>query len=250
MSQVRSVIVTDINPQTGAQTVDQLRKEFPSAEISFEECDVSSWESQAAVFEKVFAQQGRIDFVFANAGITEKGSLLPQNEAENGPLKPDLATLNVNLVGVIYSVQLAIHYMSKNASGHGQGSNGLICCTASNAGLYPFPMAPMYATTKHGVVGLVRSLARTLIPKGIRINALAPAVIETNIAPHSDLFRSMVITPMSTVCKAVAQFGNDETLTGKVAELHGEHVTFAEPPAYVDEDTGKNIETFWNLGYA
>lgn len=132
-------------------------------------------------------------------------------------------------------------------------------------------MAPMYAATKYGVVGLVRSLARSLIPEGIRINALAPAVIgefsllsisswsggewalsvtETNIAPSSDLFKSMVLTPMSTLFKAVAQFVEDETLTGKVAELHGEHVTFAEPPAYVDEDTGKNIETFWNLGYA
>lgn len=60
----------------------------------------------------------------------------------------------------------------------------------------------------------------------------------------------MVLTPMSTVSKAVGQFVDDESLTGKVAELHAEHVTFAEPPAYVDEDTGKNIETFWNLGYA
>lgn len=67
--------------------------------------------------------------------------------------------------------------MAKNTPGDGKGSKGLICCTASNAGLYPFPMAPMYATTKYGVVGLVRSLARTLIPEGIRINALAPAVI-------------------------------------------------------------------------
>lgn len=60
----------------------------------------------------------------------------------------------------------------------------------------------------------------------------------------------MIITPMSTATKAVAQFVADESLTGKIAEVHGEHVTFAEPPAYVDEDTGKNIETFWNLGYA
>ncbi|KAJ5889595.1 hypothetical protein N7504_010405 [Penicillium tannophilum] len=244
------ITILDVNPHTGAQTLAQLRAEFPSAGVSFEECDVSSWESQAAVFEKIFTERGRIDIVFANAGITEKGSLLPQGDAENGPVKPDLATLNVNLVGVIYSVQLAIHYMSKNPSGNGQGSKGLICCTASNAGLYPFPMAPMYSATKYGVVGLVRSLARTLIPEGIRINALAPAVIETNIAPTSDLFKSMVLTPMSTVSKAVGQFVDDESLTGKVAELHGEHVTFAEPPAYVDEDTGKNIETFWNLGYA
>lgn len=60
----------------------------------------------------------------------------------------------------------------------------------------------------------------------------------------------MVLTPMSTATKAVAQLVEDETLTGRVAELHGEHVTLAAPPAYVDEDTGKNIETFWNLGYA
>lgn len=60
----------------------------------------------------------------------------------------------------------------------------------------------------------------------------------------------MILTPMSTATRAVEQFVTDASLTGKVAELHGEHVTFAEPPAYVDEDTGTNIETFWSLGYA
>lgn len=60
----------------------------------------------------------------------------------------------------------------------------------------------------------------------------------------------MILTPMSTAQKAVAQLVEDETLTGRVAELHGEHVTLAGPPAYVDEDTGTNIETFWSLGYA
>ncbi|KAJ5946107.1 hypothetical protein N7454_002946 [Penicillium verhagenii] len=244
------VTILDINPTTGAQTLEQLRAEFPSASVSFEECDVSSWESQAAVFEKVFHQQGRIDMVFANAGITERGSLLPSKDGQ-GPVKPNLGTLNVNLVGTIYSVQLAIHYMALNKSSDGSpSSKGMICCTASNAGLYPFPMAPMYAATKHGVVGLVRSLARTLTVEGIRINALAPAVIETNIAPSSDLFKSMIITPMSTVGKAVAQFAENESLTGQVAELHGENVTLAQPQLYVDEDTEKNIENFWNLGYA
>lgn len=40
---------------------------------------------------------------------------------------------------------------------------------------------------------------------------------------------------------------SDELLTGKVVGLNGEHVSFAELPAHVDEDTSKNIETFWNL---
>ena len=56
-------------------------------------------------------------------------------------------------------------------------SRGLIICTASNAGLYPFPAAPLYATSKYGVVGLVRSLAKPLQHHGIQINALAPAVL-------------------------------------------------------------------------
>lgn len=73
------------------------------------------------------------------------------------------------------AVQLAIHYISKNDVL--AGSKGLIVCTASNAGLYPFPMAPIYSATKHGVIGLVRSLARPLEAEKIRINALAPAVI-------------------------------------------------------------------------
>lgn len=167
-------------------------------------------------------------------------------------------------------MQLGIYYISKNEVVNGW--RGMVVCTASNAGLYPFPMAPLYATTKHGVIGLVRSLARTLEAKRIRINALAPAVVgkssirryftnalsyiysqallETNIAPSSDLFKSMILTPMSTVTTAVADFMDGPSLNGKVAELHGEKVTLAEAPVYVDEDTGRNIENFWNLGYA
>jgi NAD(P)-dependent dehydrogenase (short-subunit alcohol dehydrogenase family) len=56
---------------------------------------------------------------------------------------------------------------------------GLIICTASNAGIYPFPMAPMYAVAKHGIVGAVRSFATALQSEGIQINALCPNCIGT-----------------------------------------------------------------------
>lgn len=61
-------------------------------------------------------------------------------------------------------------------------SKGCIICTASNAGLYPFPVAPIYAASKCGVVGLVRSLARSLEREAIQINALAPAVLGMQIS--------------------------------------------------------------------
>ena len=65
---------------------------------------MSSWESQEAAFSRVYERQGAIDVVFANAGITEKGSLLPDINGNPGdkPRKPNLATLDVNLVGVTY----------------------------------------------------------------------------------------------------------------------------------------------------
>ncbi|GAD91625.1 short chain dehydrogenase/reductase [Paecilomyces variotii No. 5] len=251
------VSIFDINASTGSEVLSALRTEFPSgASLSFVQCDVSSWESQADAFEKVYAGQGRIDVVFANAGISKEAQLIETDRAKKGekPTKPDLMTLNVNLVGCLYSTKLAIHYISKNNAitnpATNTASKGTIICTASNAGIYGFPVAPIYAASKSGVIGLVRGLARPLEREQIQINALAPAVIQTNIAPSQDLFKHMILTPMETATKAVKQFLDDPRLTGKVAELHGEVVSFAEAPPYVDEDTGKNIETFWSLGYA
>ncbi|GAM37647.1 short-chain dehydrogenase [Talaromyces pinophilus] len=175
------IAIFDINAETGLAILSSLQaenKSTRSATISFHQCDVSSWESQAAAFKEVVQQQGRVDYVVANAGITEKGDLLAKEAETEEPSKPVLATLDVNLTGVIYSTKLAIHYIRKNGST--SSTKGGIICTASNAGIYPFPMAPIYATTKHGVVGLVRSLARPLALEGIQINALAPAVIGTS----------------------------------------------------------------------
>jgi NAD(P)-dependent dehydrogenase (short-subunit alcohol dehydrogenase family) len=159
--------------------------------------------------------------------------------------------------------------MNKRSNTTGS-SRGLIICTASNAGLYPFPVAPLYATSKFGVVGLVRALGGPLQQHGIQINGLAPAVIgnsphqnhvftivqlskhfsETNIAPSRDLFKDMIITPMETLIRGVSQFVANPSLSGEIAEIHGSKVTLRPPHDYVDEDSAKNLEIFANLGYA
>ncbi|RMJ27136.1 short chain dehydrogenase reductase [Aspergillus sp. HF37] len=245
------ITLLDINPTTTQSTLAALRAQFPSASISQEPCDVSSWDSQAAAFERVFNAHGRIDYVCANAGITEKGSLMPA-PGEDVPSKPDLRTVEVNFLGVLYNsegVKLAIFYILKNDL-NADSSRGGIICTASSGGLYGFHVAPVYSATKHAVVGLVRSMQRYLGQEGIRINAIAPAVIETNIAPDKALFRSMTTTPVDTAVRAVSRFVEDPSLNGKVAELHGEDITFAEQKEYADESTRENIEMFWKLGYA
>lgn len=152
------------------------------------------------------------------------------------------------------AVKLATHYMKKNTPAvYGQRtapSRGRIICTASNAGLYAFPVAPVYAASKNGVIGLVRAMALPLERAAIQIFGLAPAVLETNIAPSKTLFKAMVMTPMATLTKGVDEILVGEEPSGGLAEIHGDSVTFRPPHAYVDADSEANLNNFWNLGYA
>ncbi|KAK8018087.1 hypothetical protein PG991_007277 [Apiospora marii] len=249
-SERHHVYILDLGTEAGEAVAKQLSSEFPSATVSFMKSDVSSWDELARAFKDIYASRGRIDAVMANAGISEHGSssLLAQEEEE--PSQPSLKTLDVNMTGVVYTVKLAIHYMSKNQPSPSNGSRGAIICTASNAGIYPFPVAPLYAASKGGVVALVRSLGPALEKSQIQINALAPAVLETNIAPSKDLFTKMVVTPMSTLVKGVAQLLGDRSTTGTVAEIHGDSVTLRPHLEYVDADSKANLDNFWRLGYA
>lgn len=98
------ITLLDINPTSGSQALDSLRSKYPGASLSFEACDVSSWESQAEAFEKVARERGGVDVVFANAGITEYGKFIwDAIEGSYGkPLKPVLSTVDVNFLGVVY----------------------------------------------------------------------------------------------------------------------------------------------------
>ncbi|KAI0599715.1 15-hydroxyprostaglandin dehydrogenase [Biscogniauxia sp. FL1348] len=249
-SQGHIVTILDVKTEPGLAVVKDLSAQHPQATVTFKKADVSSWQDLAAVFKETHQEAGKIDIVMANAGISEQGasSLVPVDETE--PSEPQLKALDVNLTGVIYTVKLATHYFQKNAPDPSTGLRGSIICTASNAGLYPFPTAPIYAASKAGVINLVRSLGPLLERAHIQINALAPAVLVSNIAPSQDLFKGMILTPMTTLIKGVEKFIEEPRVTGALAEIHGENVTIRPPLDIVDEDSRKNLETFWSLGYA
>ncbi|KAK0669951.1 hypothetical protein QBC41DRAFT_390752 [Cercophora samala] len=265
------IALLDINPSLGPSLAASLSAEHPNTEFIFKRCDVASWEDQSAIFQSLYQNEfaGVIDIVVANAGVSEGGytSLVEQDDntttttTTGGPPKrPDVRVLEVNLVGVVYSVKLGIYYMDHQtpaspsegdaAAAASRTGRGLIICTASNAGLYALPTAPLYAASKFGVVGLVRSTAGLVEEKGIRICALAPAVLETNIAPK-ELYAGMVITPMATLIKAVDGFvkGGRE-VNGQVVEVHGDNTTVREAHAFVDADTERNLGRFKGLGWA
>lgn len=209
------VAVLDVNAASGAKVVADLAAEFPAATIAFKKCDVTSWTDQAKVFAEVYEEHGaRLDVVMANAGISEQGGSSSVDLTEETPSEPRLGAINVNLVGVVYceylpsvwgrcktgrgvaqltirvpAVKLAAHYMNKGKATSGASSRGSIICTSSNAGLYGFPIAPLYAASKAGVIGLVRSLAKPLAKANIQINALAPAVIGKFKSPFQSVVR-------------------------------------------------------------
>ncbi|KAK3313952.1 hypothetical protein B0H66DRAFT_567447 [Apodospora peruviana] len=251
-SQGHRVAILDVDTNSGPQIAAYVAAEYPYSTVSFKKCDVTSWDEQAAVFKEVYEEHGgRLEIVMANAGVSEQGATTAVHLDEDSPSPPRLTVLNINLIGTIYTVKLALHYMSKNKPGEAPGSKGgSIICTASNAGLYPFPVAPLYGVSKAGVINLVQSLPKLISKSNIRINALAPAVLDTNIAPDKSLFANMVVTPMSTLIRGVSEFIDNPSVTGAVAEIHGDNVTIRPPHEYVDEDTEKNMNEFWRLGYA
>ncbi|KAI0906263.1 15-hydroxyprostaglandin dehydrogenase [Ustulina deusta] len=258
-----TVTILDVNVGDGVAVAAELGAAGGGGEVRFEKCDVASWTEQMAAFKAVYEHAGGVDVVVANAGIAEGGRswvvpalMMGKGEEEEGEAwdeleEPRLKVLDVNLTGVVYSVKLALHYMQRNTPDTTTGSRGSIICTASNAGLYPFPPAPLYTASKHAVVGLVRSLGpiygRPQI--GIRINALAPAVLETNITSVDGLFDKMVITPPSTLIAGVEKLMSDVSLNGQVAEIHGQNVTLRPPHEVVDADSRHNLEVFSRFGY-
>ncbi|KAF2127772.1 NAD(P)-binding protein [Dothidotthia symphoricarpi CBS 119687] len=131
------------------------------------------------MFKAAQEMYGKIDHVFANAGIQPTISLLEDDTDENGDLMPPkLNTINVNLLGCMYTVKLGIHYLKKNPKG------GSVVLTASGSSFTRFP-ATDYTTAKHAVLGLLRALHPLLSPHlPIRINAIAPSWTDTGIVPR------------------------------------------------------------------
>lgn len=95
---------------------------------------MTSWQEQIELFKAAEEEYGKIDHVFANAGIGPTISLLEDDVDENGDLlPPKLNTLDVNLTGCLYTVKLGIHVLKKNPNG------GSIVMTASASSFSRFP---------------------------------------------------------------------------------------------------------------
>ncbi|KAG0634623.1 hypothetical protein HOY80DRAFT_866101, partial [Tuber brumale] len=151
--------------------------------------DVSSWDSLKAAFKAA----GRVDIVVANAGILGDPNWLDDKLDETGELvKPSTSVIDVNIVGVVMCVKLAVSYMRK------QGSGGSIVLVASGIVYEPGAKVALYAASKFAVTGMLRGLRQSLINEDITINAVAPGVTSTQLVSSFKPAFAAKNEPMST----------------------------------------------------
>lgn len=101
--QDHDIAVLDINAKTGPQIVSEVQEQYSKSKLTFRRCDVSSWEEQAKVFKEINELHGGVNIVLANAGLSDRGANGITILDEDEPSPPGLVTVNVNLVGVMYS---------------------------------------------------------------------------------------------------------------------------------------------------
>jgi len=147
--------------------------------LTFVKTNVTTWTDLSAIFKAAKAKHGKIDHVFANAGISGRTTYLDEKVDENGDLlEPNHLVYDINLKGAVNTCALAIHYMRR------QDLGGSIVLTASASSFQRF-RAVDYTTAKHGVLGFMRGITPLLQPNiPIRVNCIAPSWTTTGLVPE------------------------------------------------------------------
>jgi 3-oxoacyl-[acyl-carrier protein] reductase len=186
--------------------------------------DVSDPASCTALVQAVVSQLGSLDVLVNNAGITRDGLMVRMSDEDWA------AVISTNLSGVFYMTRATAKVMMK-------ARTGSIVNVASVVGMMGNAGQANYSAAKAGVIGLTKTTARELAPRGVRCNAVAPGFIETDMtAKLPDSVREMLAGQIalgrlgspSDVAAAVAFLASDEAsyITGQVLAIDG-GMTFA-----------------------
>ena len=209
------VIVSDVNDAVGKQLADSIGG-------TYIHCDVGNKAEVDALVKQVTAQHGRIDVLVNNAGIFKVADFLDIAEADFD------AVLRVNIKGAFLMGQAVAREMAR------QGSGSIINMSSVNSVL-AIPNLASYNVSKGGINQLTRVMALSLADKGVRVNAVAPGTIATELAAKAVLTseeaknKVMSRTPMKRlgtpeeVADAVAWLASDASsyVTADIITIDG-----------------------------
>ncbi|MFI7671729.1 mycofactocin-coupled SDR family oxidoreductase [Nocardia sp. NPDC049526] len=174
--QLDGVKIPMSTPADLAETVDQVKA--LGRRIIAAEVDVRDYDAMKAVVDEGVAQFGRLDIVVANAGLGSEGKRL---DRMNEKVWRDM--IDVNLTGVWLTAKAGIPHLVAG------GRGGSIVITSSSGGLRAHPNIGHYIAAKHGVIGVMRTLAIELGDKSIRVNAICPTQVSTPLLLNDETFR-------------------------------------------------------------
>ena len=162
------VVITASRPETAEKAVQELKEQFPKSVIMGISPDLSKLEEVKERFAAIRQELGSIDVLINNAGISESTPLASYTEELYDKV------MDLNVKGVFNATRAAAEIMEA------QGG-GVILNTSSMVSRYGQPAGFAYPTSKFAVDGMTLSLARELGPKGIRVNAVAPGITDTDM---------------------------------------------------------------------
>lgn len=152
------------------KAIEELKKENPNYEVIGFAPTLHNPESVRECFSKINNTFSKIDILINNAGISSSTPLLDFSEEEYDKIA------NLNIKAVFVCSKEIVPYLSI--------TKGVILNTSSMVSIYGQPAGVMYPASKFAVNGITKSLSRELAPKGIRVNAVAPGITETDMVKN------------------------------------------------------------------
>jgi len=178
----------------------------------FVKTDVANEDDVRSLVEKTVNKYGRLDYAFNNAGMDEiMTPFLDQTTEKFDQI------MNTNIRGVWLSMKYEIPEMIKSGG-------GAIANNSSVAGIMGFPQMPIYIASKHAVLGLTKSAALEYAKSGIRINAIAPGGVVTDMAKR--VFGDNQLLETLTSMHPIGRIADPEEIANAVVWLLSDNASF------------------------
>lgn len=214
-----TVVLTSSSEATANKAVSYLKEKYPEAVIEGIHPTLTSLDAVKEAFKKIHDTYGHIDILVNNAGISDRTPFT--NYTEDSWDK----VLDLNVKGVFNCSQAAADYMVAQGSGVILSTSSMVSISGQASGI-------AYPTSKFAVNGFTISLARELGPKGIRVNAVAPGITETDMmkAVPKEIIDPMIaqiplrrLAQPEDIANAFAFLASDEAsyITGVILSVDG-----------------------------